>query len=574
MDALPSSMLNAMTATQLAKETLAKVKTEHLLSSNEKLQDLSEVLMRSMSIVRSTLNSRVPINRLPPEVLGMIFEFVPEFPSDESLETLVHRIWGPSSRNPEDSLILSHVCRHWRAVATGLPTLWTSIDGTLAFPPSTILKRAGSLPRNIFLLNEISNFVDYSFFDGPNFRELLWDSVDIEEMTECLQSPAPMLENLALKADIPIHSANHVHRKSFSLFMNETPRLRRLALECFPVLPTNRFTGLTHLHLASCVGAQILSGILSMLAGTPGLLELTLYGIVVPFGSPQSNLPTAELKHLRRFFYFEMAPAVTSLLLSHISLAPETAVFITYARHESRILVPQVQDFPSMQDVTKLFVRVARSGIVVAAVSSTSGVMQELRPICLHYNSIAALETLATSIPMAQIREMWILDDSHEFEDLLMYEWLGTADSIETLVMFDHSVSSIIQSVAWARDRQSIAKNSLPTLRVLLRDPLAASIAMAEIVEHHEEHGFTHLCLEYLPKFRGESVDHMIPRGLFQSVEIEHLTAKPEMAMPEICRTTAHDCWPPWDDVLLLPSSMNLFPTMAHPMQYVGTGPF
>ena len=65
-----------------------------------------------------------PINKLPPELLALVFSMVP---SPLSLPGYS----GPSAAKQTYELLpVTHVCRSWRALALDMPSLWSTIPET------------------------------------------------------------------------------------------------------------------------------------------------------------------------------------------------------------------------------------------------------------------------------------------------------------------------------------------------------------------------------------------------------------------------------------------------------------
>lgn len=126
-------------------------------------------------------NGKCPINDLPAEILGHIFEIgvmMQEDGEDEdeddwedmsiddedkndltegsplSIESCLSSIDSTSDEDPPFQILASHVCRHWREVALNLHVLWTTLafDGCLKLEKSKVfIDRAKGLPLNIYM---------------------------------------------------------------------------------------------------------------------------------------------------------------------------------------------------------------------------------------------------------------------------------------------------------------------------------------------------------------------------------------------------------------------------------------
>ena len=78
------------------------------------------------------INSRCPVNRLPPELLTTVFSLVPRsvpqavlFSPAFSPRNIVHT---------EDLFPIITTCRHWRAVAVNTPSLWSTLTDLNGHP--------------------------------------------------------------------------------------------------------------------------------------------------------------------------------------------------------------------------------------------------------------------------------------------------------------------------------------------------------------------------------------------------------------------------------------------------------
>jgi len=115
------------------------------------------------------------INRLSQQILSRIFKF-------GQWEDLVEQEQGSydetstvASQIPAFELLISHVCRLWRNIALGTPSLWTTISVTItACLPyervATYLERSKSLPLNICVAEGAQRSVSD---EADNFGALL-----------------------------------------------------------------------------------------------------------------------------------------------------------------------------------------------------------------------------------------------------------------------------------------------------------------------------------------------------------------------------------------------------------------
>ncbi|OBZ79096.1 hypothetical protein A0H81_00281 [Grifola frondosa] len=240
------------TALQLADACLSRLQVdgEHDISSEE-LQSIKNRLLSSIRIINGTFNSRSAINRLHPEILYHIFQYVPAIRVRLSVS-----VWTCDSIMATDELIpLTQVCHRWREIALAHSLLWTGIsdDSNAA---SIFLKRSGNSPLKLYLKRPDSRFSDELLAQhGPRVRELFvkpsptssWRSANISSI---LDFPAPELEDLSISFDRIFVSSSRGPAPDVAfptIFCGVTPKLRFLALHYVQWLPINQFASLTPL---------------------------------------------------------------------------------------------------------------------------------------------------------------------------------------------------------------------------------------------------------------------------------------------------------------------------------------
>ncbi|KAF9516624.1 hypothetical protein BS47DRAFT_1380851 [Hydnum rufescens UP504] len=231
---------------------------------------------RGLQCVRNTSLELVPINKLHPEILSYIFQLGVEQEERDS-EDVENSSYNSSNDEPEGRTfaeLVSHVSRHWRAVALDTAVLWTKVD--FSDPPPheytrILINRSKRAPLDVsFALPHADlNWPDTEYFDTvmdilgphiPRITALTIDSPDFDDMTilmyrilQCT-STAPPLKSLVL---IDQSASGHVV-SSFG-FSNRIPQLYELMANLRIVnfdgtrLPysTSTFKHLTSLRLAN-----------------------------------------------------------------------------------------------------------------------------------------------------------------------------------------------------------------------------------------------------------------------------------------------------------------------------------
>jgi hypothetical protein len=133
-------------------------------------------------------NTLAPVNKLPPEILGMI----PTYQEEPT---------------PEDLVAISSVCSYWRSTFLANPSLWTKLDGKGIEKTRAWVKRSRALP--IQLQVEDSPDPEVIEFLGAHSSRL--EVVDL-----------PKLE----AQDLPLFTLGHLSR-----LVRPTPLLRDICIE-------------------------------------------------------------------------------------------------------------------------------------------------------------------------------------------------------------------------------------------------------------------------------------------------------------------------------------------------------
>ncbi|CAL1713109.1 unnamed protein product [Somion occarium] len=215
-------------------------------------------------IARKVARSKIPpppdgrciINQLPPELLAYIFQLGVELEAEgEDDEDLFSDI---SSETEEEKpylpfeVLVSHVCKHWRDIATNLPNLWTSIDFAGPYDRSiTYLERAQQAPLDISLdledldaddpevkdLITIAGLILPRVSQWRTFELIVSDfslmAIVLKNLSAC--PAAPILESLSLYNHDNIEDMDHFEPAALRdvpelLFNGNVPRLKKIAL--------------------------------------------------------------------------------------------------------------------------------------------------------------------------------------------------------------------------------------------------------------------------------------------------------------------------------------------------------
>lgn len=275
------------------------------LNSLEDFDNVIAGLKTELEKVTTLRNNYAPINRrLPPEVLCEIFL---QLAKGCHAEYEVYALFSPTRRrivsglpNPSAWMTITHVCRHWREIALGFPSLWTSIHNKKPEYIRTFIARSRQAPlfinehhndsvcvREAFnnLLRERHRWRTFECIDPV----LEWNDID----------DAPQLEELRLCNPFRTPFMSPPAPSSF-----ESPRLRRVEVESVPysfIKSILKRDSITNLSLTGITPRQNPATWLDMLSLLPSLEELELAQVLQPSAHHPSSrrISFPKLRHLR-----------------------------------------------------------------------------------------------------------------------------------------------------------------------------------------------------------------------------------------------------------------------------------
>ena len=285
------------------------------------VDDLERDAVEILRLIKSLRNRFTPVNRIPPEVLT----FIPDFLDTRSRDRNV--------------IALSHVCRAWREMFISRSSLWSNLDCVDADKTRVYLQRSGTSPINLRLRGGLSRSSLHTFLEiipraigqlksltiVPDLR-----SIVAHFIIPYLSHPAPLLEKLDVDGRHS-NSQNYPVLAS-TIFNGDLSSLRELRLQCVRTeLPWRNMKSLTSFMLDSTSVGNF-GQLLDFFETAPHLREIGLFFTTLISGGESGRL--VPLDHLEKMKTIGCGP--TSILLDHLVvpvgaklvLWPDTANFI------------------------------------------------------------------------------------------------------------------------------------------------------------------------------------------------------------------------------------------------------
>ncbi|EED80314.1 predicted protein [Postia placenta Mad-698-R] len=260
-------------------------------------------------------NAKVPINRLPGELLLEIF--------------YVHKLSSALR------IGLTHVCHHWRELALTSPLLWTAIclEDRVEFVDAC-LRRSAVAPLTIVSRCYIEDELALMKFIAPHIGRIR--ALDLRSLSTSA-AEALMRQSRGSKASMESVTL-HVHpgcrsltTPTFVLARNSTRQLRSLSLGGIAIAaPSSPLTALTRLDLTDTFLASTatIDDILDLLENCPRLETLSINErcrrFPVKSKSADRRVSISNLRHMRLAAH----TALISGLLSCIILPSDTTLEI------------------------------------------------------------------------------------------------------------------------------------------------------------------------------------------------------------------------------------------------------
>ncbi|OCH85433.1 hypothetical protein OBBRIDRAFT_798193 [Obba rivulosa] len=457
------------------------------------LEQLAPALTTTLIVIRAELNSRRPALRIPPEILSIIFSFVPRRIRD------LKYMWPQVVVECKDLVPVTEVCRYWRQVALDNPFLWSHID---YFTPEFMFERSRGAPLHVFVDPDTNiDLVERLMEDRRPFRAFYGGEVWSPSLKNC---PGHELETLEL-----ITARNEL------VFEGNTPRLRELAL--FYTLPVNDFSNLLRLCLRF-INDIPFSKLHSWLSASPRLQELILSNLKLDID--RENLKVVHLGHLRRLTVSDMSDDGAQRFFDYVTKSNSRKFEQLRLDRRSRLLA----------------VGQSSSAYIRPRLSSGKG----------WYRMITQ------GINVDDIKRVWVsrmlrMDRSYILRSL--FRDLATVDTLH--VMDFESLDDICRVILRGRVVGSGMAPILPKLSCLRIMATAKEVDGSLLGRLVTQRALQKLPIEQVVLL--EDADHGMLRASTLQEHVKSLTHEPRgsvgwsMEMPAICTDPRHSLWRSWN---------------------------
>ncbi|KAM5541176.1 hypothetical protein V8D89_005105 [Ganoderma adspersum] len=278
----------------------------------------------------SYANTLTPINRLPPELLHMVFKQAATLP-----EVVEHFDW-------RCVITLTHVCRLWRTMVVEESRLWSHIHTkSRKRCVKLFIARSSGLPLTVYTflnLDEVELLDTVLFCHKYRVRAVhldhdpglppRWQTISV--IDRFLLS-APQVECFVLNGSLERPEEEPIDWRIFAHGISPLKALRISLVHLWDRLPPNSFPNLTHLLLGATSSTNHpINSLLTLLSRVPMLQYLHLITAEVAV-DPASDPPLSlvSLPHIRTVSIHFTALESAFFLLRHLDLPAECAVCLT-----------------------------------------------------------------------------------------------------------------------------------------------------------------------------------------------------------------------------------------------------
>ncbi|GLB41913.1 hypothetical protein LshimejAT787_1005130 [Lyophyllum shimeji] len=293
-------------------------------------------LENSIRLLKSRRNILAPISRLPPEMLAKIF---------------AHRVAEcAESPNLLEWIRVSHVSRHWRAVALDCPSLWGNLVFTRPKWSEEMLKRSKMASLVVkadltCITPRIFEAVRLALLHGSRIHDLQLRaaSATLDRLLAAdLSLEMPMIRSLSLSVPrVARFGTDEGFTIPTTILNGPTPYLKRLELQkCNISWDSSLLRGLTHLTIRDVTASArpTTQQLMDALERMPGL-QVFDFQDALPL-SPQTEAvhpPPDRIIHLPQLIHLSIASTVPECvnLVSRITIPASARVHLSCSGTEA-----------------------------------------------------------------------------------------------------------------------------------------------------------------------------------------------------------------------------------------------
>ncbi|KAK7058590.1 hypothetical protein VNI00_002226 [Paramarasmius palmivorus] len=292
------------------------------IDSLEELDRRLERLEYELHQAKVERNSKLPVARLPAEVLTEIFSYL-----TRDLYTAYPRFHDKKRRN--DWFFFTHVCHFWRTIALNHAPLWICPDLSIPSLANAMAQRSKNANLHIVIsgdpdirqdiLDTIQNQMSRVEILRFDITTSMGDTTKLQNFVSRLIQPAPRLRKLCL------YGGDHQLLSLPSQFLSlDAPSLEDMHLDrCHFPWESPMLRNLTNLYLlgdgsVSPSGQQFIEALRRM---------SSLQTLELDYAGPRSiqGLDVVHLRHLRHL-RFVAGGASLSAMFTHVAYPPSTRV--------------------------------------------------------------------------------------------------------------------------------------------------------------------------------------------------------------------------------------------------------
>ncbi|TFY60344.1 hypothetical protein EVJ58_g5207 [Rhodofomes roseus] len=490
--------------------------------------------------------------RLSPEVLGLIFRYVPGTPlndlTDQSIGGRPLCFKDHDLVRSRDVIPLTHVCRRWRAITIGLPELWTTIDGTKQIPYDVQAMRSRTRPLKVFI---------HSYLRSEFRRWLRTHASDVQEFHYIYAANADryavlMTDYPNVRAATLVDNNIRIRDTQCELFGGSTS-LRSLCMQGISWLPTNHFPHLTRLYLGNQPehGTGSMAEFAAFLARCPNLVDLILLHWHFGQVTLTPEIGSAQLPQLRRLTLQGFHQGEIMIFLSHIYVPADAALCVRMMHNPVDLLdVVAVSSFPALESCNRVQIIKSASVFSMTALGHTSGVY--IQKFDIKDELPPRGGKLAKIIPLPHLEELWLVErqSCEPMPSEVLRDLLRPIRALRKLVITSEGLPELNHVLRFTNIDATARHPPIHEIHILVNSPPKNSRIVVKCMKDFKAAKIAKVVI-VIPKDYPAVYEPALAVAGFDFVELRRTRAMPCIELPSVCATRS-ELWPSWDNFLTL----------------------